>query len=90
MKDKLPKNIKDQETGIVNLDNDHGAGTHWVAYSKKDNLVTYFDSYGDLQPPIELIKYFRGSSIQYNYISYQQSSYVCGHLCLLFLYREYN
>lgn len=91
MRDKLPKKIQKNESGIVNLDSDVGVGTHWVAYSKKGPLVTYFDSYGNLKPPMELIKYLQddGSSIQYNYNTYQKfNSYVCGHLCLLFLYNQ--
>jgi len=33
------------ESGIVNLDDARGPGTHWVAYAKGDNHVIYFDSF---------------------------------------------
>jgi len=90
MRDKLPKKALVYESGIVNLDNDSGPGTHWVAYKKRGLLVTYFDSYGDLRPPMELIKYFRGSKITYNYDRKQKfNSFNCGHLCLNFLYNDY-
>jgi len=36
------------ESGIVNLDDARGSGTHWVAYAKRDNRVIYFDSFGNL------------------------------------------
>lgn len=94
VRDKLPTKINIRETGIVNLDSHIGKGTHWVAYSKNGDLITYFDSYGNLRPPRELVKYFYsdGSTnhIQYNYNRYQKNSYNCGHLCLSFLYNQHQ
>jgi hypothetical protein len=94
MRDNLPKRINTYETGLVNLDTSTGEGTHWVTYNKKGPLVTYFDSYGDLRPPGELVKYFHSDGslghIQYNYNAYQKNSYICGHLCLIFLYKQFQ
>ena len=74
-----------RETAIVNLDDDSGPGTHWVAYRKRGNDVVYFDSFGDLQPPKELFAYFKLNEIKYNYKSFQTfNSFNCGHLCLQF------
>lgn len=75
------------ETGIVNLDDTRGAGTHWVAYVKKDQHCEYFDSYGDLRPPQEVIDYMgHDVTIIYNYNDIQKGrKYNCGHLCLRFL-----
>lgn len=85
MKNTLPKNIHDIECGIINLDNSSGSGTHWVAYYKNKNYVEYFDSFGNLQPPIEIKKYL-GKNIQYNHDIYQNYNTInCGHLCLEFL-----
>jgi len=39
------------ESGIVNLDDATGPDTHWVAYSKRNNYVVYFDSFGNLRSP---------------------------------------
>lgn len=91
MRDALPSKIHKNECGIVNLDDETGDGTHWTAYVKRGKFITYFDSIGQLKPPLELIKYFRsdGSSnkITYNFDRYQDfNSYQCGHLCLGFLY----
>ena len=33
MRDQLPKIPNEVETGIINLDNSSGSGTHWVAYA---------------------------------------------------------
>lgn len=78
------------ESAIVNLDGIDGPGTHWVAYKKRGSLVTYFDSFGDLPPPIDLIRYFTdlnaSNVIYYNYERQQNFNTVwCGHLCLKFL-----
>lgn len=88
MRDNLPKKPYYNESGIVNLDSKNGRGSHWVAYIKRGRLVKYFDSFGNLQPPKELIKYFRGSEIRYNHDPYQTfGSFNCGHLCVEFLYQ---
>ena len=59
MRDQLPKNPNNVETGIINLDNSTGAGTHWVAYAIDPRGVIYFDSYG-LAPPKEFMQYIHG------------------------------
>ena len=90
MRNNLPKKIRNNECGIVNLDAKEGPGTHWVAYVKRKNNVIYFDSYGNMTAPIELINYFDSvakSNIKYNYDALQTYySYNCGQLCIKFLY----
>nr|WP_129335180.1 hypothetical protein [Enterobacter cloacae complex sp. 2DZ2F20B] len=94
MKNSLPNKVRLNECGILNLDNKEGPGTHWTAYKKTRNEVIYFDSYGDLRPPLELIKYLQSNgfcNIVYNYESLQTfNSINCGHLCLRFLYNCYK
>lgn len=86
MRDNLPNKPHTYECGIVNLDILSGSGTHWVAYNKHNRNVVYFDSFGNLKPPHELLTYL-GDNISYNYTSYQNyNSVICGHLCLRFLY----
>lgn len=86
MRDDLPARPREYESAIVNLDSVRGSGTHWVCYRKKRNNVVYFDSFGNLPPPVELINYFGSSNIQYNYERHQGfGSVICGHLCLKFL-----
>lgn len=84
IRDKLPIRSLDRECGVINLDN----GTHWVAYIKNKNIVKYFDSFGNLRPPIEVVKYL-GENIQYNYNNCQNfNTFICGHLCLKFLFDQ--
>lgn len=86
MRNALPKKPYRNESGIVNLDSSDGNGTHWVAYKKCGSNVVYFDSFGNLKPPIELAKYLRGLNLTYNHDRYQKfNSINCGHLCLEFL-----
>lgn len=92
MRNAMPAKSRRVECGIVNLDDDIGKGTHWTAYVKHNSRIFYFDSIGHLRPPLELIRYFRSDNkrniILYNTERYQTpSSYVCGHMCLKFLYR---
>lgn len=76
------------ETGILNLDVSGSSGTHWVAFSKKNNNITYFDSYG-LRPPPEVLQYFKGNKINYSNEKLQNyNSPNCGQLCLKFLIKE--
>lgn len=92
MLDNLPTTgPKYNENAIVNLDRMSGRGTHWVSYSKSGHSVNYFDSFGDLPPPNELVNYFHKGphptyKIEYNYDRQQKFNTVwCGHLCLKFL-----
>lgn len=91
MRDNLPRKIRTNETGIVNLDNQEGEGTHWTSYIKRGKNIRYFDSIGRLKPPLEVIQYFRtggsNSNIQYNFDKYQSfNSHNCGQQSLKFLY----
>lgn len=91
MRDSLPYRSKPIECGIVNLDDSKNNGTHWVAYVIVDKYCEYFDSFGDLKPPKELVKYFSHRNIYYNYDRYQKySSVICGHLCLKYLQNFWN
>lgn len=94
MKDQLPKKPRLVECGIVNLDDSVNEGTHWVAFIKLYDYCEYFDSYGDLKPPLELVKYLKTYNILYNYTRFQKNNTViCGHLCLEYLinfWSKYN
>lgn len=87
MRNSLPKTALYKECGIVNLDDKSGHGTHWVAYKKRGDKISFFNSFGDLKPPRELIKYFgKKVTISYNNRRYQSfRSNKCGLLCVKFL-----
>lgn len=86
MRDCLPGKMWKNEAAIVNLDTSVGSGTHWVCYRKIGSNIYYFDSFGNLKPPQELVQYFNGYDVYYNYRTLQSYRMViCGHLCLRFL-----
>lgn len=87
MRDRLPIKPHVNECGIVNLDSMTGPGTHWCAFCKKGRNVYYFDSFGNLRPPVELLNYFGSDcKIYYNNLKYQNyGTFICGQLCIKFL-----
>lgn len=90
MRDKLTKKKRrssKRQCWILNHGSSDTDGTHWTALARNGNIAFYFDSYGKLPPPLEVIKYL-GSDIHlyYNAKPYQKyGSVICGHLCLKFL-----
>lgn len=93
MRDDLPQSKPwKNECMIINHDSINNSGTHWTCYVKEDVNVFYFDSYGKLAPPLELIRYLGSDcKILYNSKRYQEfNTIICGHLCLKFLYVFYD
>lgn len=75
-----------QECWILNHGSSRTDGTHWTALAKNYNIAFYFDSFGKLPPPLEVIDYL-GIDIHlyYNVKRYQNyGTAICGHLCLKF------
>ena len=86
-KDVLPKQIRNKECGIVNLDDHIGPGTHWVAYRNIDRFCEYFDPFG-LMMPLEVKKYMTTSGKQLVYSGdeiQERDSVLCGYWCLYYL-----
>ena len=88
MRDTLPKKPLKIECWILNHDSAQSTGTHWTALAKIDKMAWYFDSFGNLRPPLEVMSYLGdGVKLVLNYHKYQnENSSQCGHLCLKFLY----
>lgn len=89
MLDTLPKKVKDVECWVLNHDSIKSTGTHWTALAKIKNVAWYFDSFGNLPPPLDVIDYLGSNvNILHNYSRYQEfGTFVCGQLCLKFLYK---
>lgn len=90
MRETLPLNVKNNECGVLNLDDKDSKGTHWTCWYINGSHVYYFDSYG-LPPPKEFIQYIRHSKpaqqIIYNTFQLQRATDgpICGHLCVQIL-----
>lgn len=90
-RDAMPKKPWKNESGVVNLDDSSGPGTHWTAYKKRNSNVYWFDSFGNLKAPPEILEYFKNNCVKYNYERFQNFETVdCGHWCLDFLYKKHN
>jgi len=55
MKDELQRIDKNTECVVINLQNSNESGINWVAYYKNNDKKYYFDSYGDVLPPKNLL-----------------------------------
>ena len=87
MRNALPVDRpKYYESAIINLDDASGPGTHLVSYRRRGNNIVSFDSFGDLQPPLDLMLYLDVDEVKYNHERYQDFNiYFYGHFCLKFL-----
>ena len=72
-RDNLPNNtIRSKELGsavkngayVINLDEYHDIGTHWVALYVNNKMVTYFDSFGVEHIPKEIMKFISSTSFR--------------------------
>src|SRR5436190_8103630 len=83
------RNPRKNESLIINLDTNRGPGTHWVAVKKRGNKILYFDPFG-IQPPKEVLKYYKHFTIYYTTAQVQKlNSTICGQLCLRFLKKKF-
>ena len=86
MRNGLPKRSLKTECGILNLDVEHGSGTHWTCWYKLDSThCYYFDSYR-LTSPSEFDDYIKMDIRVSPYNIQRDHPNICGHLCLIFLY----
>jgi hypothetical protein len=87
MKDALPEKVNEIECGIINLNTSDQEGSHWTAYYKNKHEKYYYDSYGDANPPKQLVLYLGPKNLIYNRRRYQNydNPNICCHLCLIVL-----
>ena len=61
-RDNLPNTIKNGAY-VINLDEYHDIGTHWIALNVNNMIVTYFDSFGVEHIPKEIMKFIARKKI---------------------------
>ena len=70
---------------VINLDEYHDIGTHWVALYVNNKSVTYFDSFGVEHIPKEIMKFINRKKIITNIYRIQAyDSIICGYFCIGF------
>ena len=87
-RDNLPDKIHKLETGIINLDDSMGGGSHWICYRNVDKqYCEYFDPFGLIMPN-EIKNYLKTSGKKMVYSSdeiQERDSVLCGYWCLYYL-----
>ena len=84
-KDLLPEKPRKSESGIVNLEDSSGSGTHWTCYYRRGpNCNFYFDSFG-LKPPEEIKIYLGGHFITNHRQIQSPEEILCGQYSLYVL-----
>ena len=88
--DNLPNNIKNGAY-VINLDEYHDIGTHWVALYVNNKIVTYFDSFGVEHIPKEIMNFISRKKIITNiYRILAYDSIMCGYFCIGFINFMFN
>ena len=81
-RDNLLNKIKDG-TIVINLDQYSDIGTHWIALYAKNNVVTYFDSFGVEHIPKEIKTFTKNRNIKTNIFRIKAyDSIMCGYFCI--------
>ena len=75
---------------VVNLDECHDIGTHWVALYVNNKIVTYFDSFGVEHIPKEVMKFIACKKIINIYRVQAYDSIMCGYFCIGFVNFMFN
>ena len=84
-RDNLPNIIKNSAY-VINLDEYHDIGTHWVALYVNNQTVTYFDSFGVEHIPKEIMKFIRNKNKITNLFRTQAyDSIMYGYFCVGFI-----
>ena len=90
-RDNLPSNNIKNGAYVINLDEYHDIGTHWIALYVNNKIVTYFDSFGVEHIPKEIMKFILRKKIITNIYRIQaHDSIMCGYFCIGFINFMFN
>ena len=84
-RDNLPNNNIKNGAYVINLDEYHDIGTHWVALYVNNKISIYFDSFGVEHIPKEIMKFIVRKKIITNIYRIQAyDSVICGFINFMF------
>ena len=100
-RDNLPNNNNIKiDAYVINLDEYHDIGTHWVALYVSNKTITYFDSFGVEHIPKEIMKFIARTSfglgsrrekiITNIYRIQAYDSIMCDYFCIGFINFMFN
>ena len=89
-RDNLPNSIKNGAY-VINLDEYHDIGTHWVALYVNNKIVIYFDSFEVAHIANKTMKFIARKKIIANIYRIQAyDSIMCGYFCIGFINFMFN
>ena len=88
-RDNLSNSIKNGAY-VINLDEYHDIGTHWVALYVNNKVAIYFDSFGIEHIPKEIMKFIARKKIINIYRIQAYDSIICGYFCIGFINFMFN
>ena len=89
-RDNLRNSIKNG-VYVINLDEYHDIGTHWVALYVNNKTIIYFDSFRVENIPKEIMKFIGNKNIITNIFTIQAyDSIMCGYFCIGFINFMFN
>ena len=89
-RDNLSNTIKNGAY-VINLDEYHDIGTHWVALYVNNKIAIYFDSFGVEHIPKEIMKFINRKKIITNIYRMQPYDLImCGYFCIGFINFIFN
>ena len=89
-RDNLPNTIKNSAY-VINLDEYHDSGTHWVALYVNNKIMTYLDSFRVEHVPKEIMKFIVDKKIITNIYRIQAyDSIMCGYFYIGFINFMFN
>ena len=89
-RDNLPNNVKNGAY-VINIDEYHDIGTHWVALYVNNKIAIYFGSFGVEHIPKEIMKFINRKKIITNICTIQAyDSIMCGYFCIGFINFIFN
>ena len=93
-RDNLPNNNDNNVKNgayVINLDEYHDNGTHWIALYVNNKMAIYFDSFGVEHIPKEIMKFIaRKKTITNIYRIQEYDSIMCGYFCIGFINFMFN
>ena len=76
---------------VINLDEYHDIGTHWVVLYVNNKTITYFDSFGVEHIPRQIMKLIARKKVITNIYRIQAyNSIMCGYFCTGFINFMFN
>ena len=75
---------------VINPDEYHDIGTHWVALYVNNKTITYFDSFGVEHIPREIMKFNARKKIITNIYRIQAYDSMCSYFCIEFINFMFN